>query len=939
MMNSHNPQKSKQISLKLVLIVPFVLQIVGAVGLVGYLSYQSGQKGVENIAQQLMENTGEQVNQELKRYLQTAHEANQRHIAAMNAGVINLQKLDQLHRYLILQHGQTLSLTTLLLGTPQGDFRVSHRVNPREYGIVSLLQPQELPYEASLSKPDNPSILQEYSINEQGDLVRPLHRIPNFDVRDRPWYRQAVAKRTSGWSKPFQIGATNLLALNAYTPVYDKSQKLLGVFSVNISLNQLGDFLHDLKVGRQGGIYIMDQDGLLIANSTTQTSYLVSDQRIVSEIVEAGDIKFKRIAADQLSDHAIQNSYQYLKTRFRNNFSTIQSPQTLKFTMKGDRYFLNVNSYRDNYGLNWLVIIVVPESDFMAEIQENAKLTILLCAITLVIATGIGIFVARWIANPILQLNQVSQGITKGNWQQDIIKITTVQGISELSTLADSFNQMASQLKTSFETLENRVKERTAELAIAKDKAEVANRAKSTFIASMSHELRSPLNAILGFSQLILRVKNLPADQYENIGIIYRSGDYLLTLINNILDLSKIEADKTTIYPSNFDLYRLLDDLEDMLHLKANNQGLNLIFKKSENVPNYICTDAIKLRQVLINLISNAIKFTHQGEITVTVNNSSTETTDILTLDFQISDTGVGIAPAELSKLFTAFSQTQAGKEMQEGTGLGLAISRKFVQLMGGDIAVTSELRKGTTFKFYIQAKLGQQSNSNAVEKHSRILGLAPGQPIYKILAVDDKAINRQLLIKLLEPLGFEMREASNGQEAITIWDEWEPHLIWMDMRMPVMDGYEATKHIKSTIKGNATAVIALTASVLEEEKAIVLSAGCDDFLRKPFTEHTIFDTLFKHLGVKFIYEEIGKDEIRDRVDNMLKSEDLRIMSDEWIMRLYEGSLDADVNLMMQLIKEIPDIENYLQKSLTQLVNQSNFEKIADLAEPLINHE
>ncbi|CAD0232229.1 putative Histidine kinase [Planktothrix agardhii] len=377
----------------------------------------------------------------------------------------------------------------------------------------------------------------------------------------------------------------------------------------------------------------------------------------------------------------------------------------------------------------------------------------------------------------------------------------------------------------------------------------------------MSHELRSPLNAILGFSQLMLRSSNLSSEQSENAGIIYRSGDYLLTLINNVLDLSKIEAGKTTLNPTNFDLYRLLDDLEDMLDLRASNAGLKLIFQRDENVPHYICTDEIKLRQVLINLLSNAIKFTTKGDITLTVFQEEEEdSTDVISLNFKIRDTGVGISEAELPKLFEAFTQTQAGKESQEGTGLGLAISRKFVQLMGGDISVESELGKGTTFRFKIQAK--------------------PGQDIHN----------------------------------------------------------EATKYIKSTTKGNATAIIAVTASVLEEEKAIVLSAGCDDFIRKPFTEDHIFGVLATHLGVKYILQQT-QHILTPSQDQEITSDALKIMSKDWIYQLYTAALEADVQVVIELIKEIPDPEIPLIQFLTKAVRKFQFEQIIDLIDPLINDQ
>jgi PAS domain S-box-containing protein len=432
--------------------------------------------------------------------------------------------------------------------------------------------------------------------------------------------------------------------------------------------------------------------------------------------------------------------------------------------------------------------------------------------------------------------------------------------------------------------------------------------------------------------------------QQENLAIINRSGEHLLALINDVLEMSKIEAGRVNLQETRSDLYGLLDSLEEMFRLRAQDKGLTLSVRRAGNVPHYVVTDEGKLRQVLSNLLGNAVKFTQEGSVALRVRAFPSMGEDQV-LHFDVEDTGPGIAPEDLEAVFDPFVQAVVGQEPQEGTGLGLAISRQFVRLMGGDITASSEPGQGSLFRFDVQVGSAEVPGVEAIQPKRRVLALAPdqlapdGEP-FRLLVVEDSKTNRRLLVKLLDSLGFEVQEAANGQEAVEIWERWDPHLMWMDMRMPVLDGHQATQQIKATHRGQATVIIALTATAFEEDREEILLEGCDDFVRKPFRKDEIYDMLAKHLGVRFLYEEgpvpgaPGEpSETAAPAPFALSPEALFGLPAIWVAELQQATTRADLHSILSLADQIRGQDAALADTLAELAQNYEYRKILNLIE------
>ncbi|MBI4851323.1 MAG: response regulator [Acidobacteria bacterium] len=416
--------------------------------------------------------------------------------------------------------------------------------------------------------------------------------------------------------------------------------------------------------------------------------------------------------------------------------------------------------------------------------------------------------------------------------------------------------------------------------------AEIANQAKSVFLANMSHELRTPLNAVIGFSQLLARDIKLSKEQREKVNLISNCAETLLGLINDVLSIAKIEANKVTLNQEAFSLSQLIDQLDEMFRFQAEGKGIKFTSKITSALPKFVLGDYGKTRQILVNLLGNAVKFTSEGSIIFNVNWRAGQAI------FEVQDTGYGIGKDELDKLFTPLTQTESGRKLKQGTGLGLAISQNFAQLMGGNITVSSQLGKGSCFTCQIDLPLSSQKVISINER--KILRLEEGQEEYRILIVDDRWENRAFLLELLNLVGFSVNEAKNGKEAVEVWENWYPDLIFMDMRMPVMDGIEATRLIREKenlakdLEPKHVTIIGLSASVYEKERSNIISAGCDAFLPKPFSETLLLEKIASYLKVKYIYQEGSEEAINTSYSDVR----LEAISPEQIAKLAENLIE-----------------------------------------------
>ncbi len=484
------------------------------------------------------------------------------------------------------------------------------------------------------------------------------------------------------------------------------------------------------------------------------------------------------------------------------------------------------------------------------------------------------------------------------------------------------------------EHLEQMVETRTAELEKATKAAEAANQAKSSFLANMSHEIRTPMNAVIGFAQLLRRDPALTSQQDQQVEVILKSGSHLLNLINEILDYSKIEADRLAVETSSFDLRALLGELESIFKAKAQEKGLRFLLDKPDLLPRFVWGDETKIRQIFQNLLSNAFKFTERGGVAMRVAiQPGMDGDGSNRLVAELEDSGPGIAPGEMGKLFKVFEQTESGRKSKSGTGLGLAISRKFAELMGGTLEAESQLGQGSTFRLDIPIREG--TDMGQAPQQRRVAGLEAGQPLRRVLVVDDNPENRGYLETLLTMVGFEVRSEVDGAKGVEAFAETKPDLVLMDLRMPVMEGPEAIRRIRAMEGGDKVKIIAISASSFKEDQKKALKDGADDFISKPFREETLFERIQELLGVKFLWaEEKTVPGVPEPPPEDLEKERVALLPADLRSQLKQALLVADLDAALSVLDRIAQKDAGAAVALRKMAGKFEYQRILELLKP-----
>jgi signal transduction histidine kinase/class 3 adenylate cyclase/ActR/RegA family two-component response regulator len=823
-------------SLRMLLVVPFVLQIFAAVTITGGLAFYNAQEAVNDLASQLRNEVTTRIQERIQNYLEIPHQVNRLEANDIFLGELNIDNIPQRERHFWQQLNNFNQISHHYMAMPDGQYFGARRL--QDGNIQVIMRNKE---------GDN----QYFSVDTQGQRQTLIDTQTNYDPRLRPWYQSAIDKGQATWSQIYPDFSSKSLAITATYPVYNEQNHLQGVLGSSLTLSWINDFLSRLKIGKTGQTFVMDRKGLLVASSThTPVLKKIDDKDLV------------QIDVSEANNTLIKQTADFLKNQLE-SLNDIRESRPFDFYLNGTRQFLQVTPFQDKYGLDWLIVAVVPESDFMGRVEAITQTSIWMALVALLLGILGGVLTSRWVIRPIRQLNNAAKSLAQGQWEQSI----DIQRNDELGQLAESFKSMAEQLKESFRILEDK------NTALQK-----LDELKDEFLANTSHELRTPLNGIVGIAESMCdgAVGSLTDIQRKNLLMIAQSGHRLTNLVNDILDFSKLKHNNIELNLRSVGLREITEVVLTLSQSLVGDKKLKLFNKIPADLPP-AKADENRLQQILYNLIGNAIKFTDTGKVEIIAEKIKENHQEWLALS--VIDTGMGIPANKLDSIFESFEQGDGSNTRQYGgTGLGLTVTKQLVELHQGTIKVSSEINKGSRFTVTlpiadslaentshhrlatVQRYLAFPEIAETVQIEPSDLVLNPDASRFTILIVDDEPINRQVLLNHLSLQHYAVVEAGHGPEALELVnDGLKPHLVLLDVMMPKMTGYEVCRRLREKFPANEVPILLLTAKTQVASLVEGLDAGANDYLTKPISKNELLARIKTHLQLSNLNIAYGR--------------------------------------------------------------------------------